>query len=59
MKSFFGPLFPLDDHTLTVEGAVRGSVSAGYVIDTVRTDRWRLGRRTVEFTPTTAAELGY
>lgn len=103
VRSFFGPLFPLDDHTLTVEGAwippafrkkkamgeslwlvtqaaavaspeadrarcfpelrnkgaVRGSVSAGYVIDAVRTDRWRLGRRTVEFTPTTAAEVGY
>ncbi len=103
VADYFGPLFPLDDHTLTVEGAwippkfrkekvmgeglslvteaaaaaspeadrarcfpelankgaVKGSASGGYVIDTVRTDTWRLGRRTVTFTPTTAEAVGY
>lgn len=103
VADYFGPLFPLDDHTLTVEGAwippkfrkekvmgeglslvteaaasaspeadrarcfpelankgaVRGSMSGGYRIDTVRTDTWRLGRRTVTFEPTTAEAAGY
>ena len=93
VAEFFGPLFPLDDTTLVVEGAwippafrkenvmgeglskvteaafeasaeataaicfpelknkgaVRGSASGGYDIAKLRTDTWRLGRRTSTF----------
>lgn len=93
VKEFFGPLFPLDDTTLVVEGAwippkfrkanvmgeglskvteaafeaspeataalcfpelknkgaVRGSASGGYDIAKLRTDTWRLGRRSCTF----------
>ncbi len=100
IKEFFGPLFPLDDSTLVVEGAwippkfrkenvmgeglakvtvaafeaspdasaalcfpelqnkgaVRGSASGGYDIAKLRTDRWRLGRRTCTFSDFSVAE---
>ena len=101
VADFFGPLFPLDDDTLVVEGAwippayrkanvfgeglslvseaaalaapeatsavcfpelankgaVRGSVLGGYEISHLRTDTWRLGRRTVEFTDITVEDV--
>ncbi len=39
------------------KGAVRGSARGGYVISEIRTDRWRLGRRTTSFAPATADDV--
>lgn len=101
VADFFGPLFPLDNDTLVVEGAwippayrkanvfgqglslvteaaaaaspeassavcfpelankgaVRGSALGGYEISHLRTDTWRLGRRTVAFTDINADDV--
>lgn len=103
IKDFFGPIFPLDNETLIVEGAwippkfrkervmgaglslvteaaalaspeaskamcfperansgaVKGSMAGGYEITTLRTTQWRVGRRSISFADTNAAQLGF